>query len=354
MVYIRPALRSENERLIQLMRQIPIELPDTRIIFDRQPDFFAQNCLQDFSEWLVAETEARQLVGCDGYACYATLVSEREVTVAYFFGGRIVPAFQGQGIGSQFMLDRERESRALGAELWYAHVDIGNVATWRLYGRTLSGRVQNTSRAEVLAKQPVDLPHVIYYVLFPKHDRALSRTFGHVRPISSDDIDPVIDIINSTHGGRDLFMPYTRGRFLRRVLRHNSYSLDTFYVSVTKEGDIAAVAGLWEVVHLSREIWVDKQTGAEEIKTPSVIADWGYRPGHEDDFVQLLHYICALPQIVASRGIMLCAEASPLVEHVRKAFITEEQLLFLYVRNIADATLLLRTPVYFDPVYYFM
>lgn len=233
-------------------------------------------------------------------------------------------------------------------------MDIGNVATWRLYGRTLNGRVQNISRAEVLANQPVDLPHIIYYVLFPKHDHGLARTFGHVRPMSSDDIDPVIEIINSTHSGRDLFMPYTRERFLRRVLRHNSYSLDTFYVSVPKAGDITAVVGLWEVVHLSREIWVDKQTGFEEIKTPSVIADWGYRSGHEDDFMQLLHYLCNLPQIMASRGIMLCAEASPLVEHLRKTFITEEQLLLLYVRNIADSTLLLRTPVYLDPVYYFM
>jgi hypothetical protein len=108
-------------------------------------------------------------------------------------------------------------------------------------------------------------------------------------------------MINRTHGGLDLFRPYTEAEFELRLdegywgerwewIPH-VYGWEDFFV-VEDGGRVVACGGLWDRGRDMSERWRNRETGEERAMTVTALLDIGFEAGREDAMARLIeHFI---------------------------------------------------------------
>ena len=116
---IREATPADNDALIDLERRSPLVLGDTRLVFERSPNFFARRELQEHGCILVAERDGSPM-GFMAAAWYETLVGGELVRALYVHHGRVAVEYQRSGVATALGLAlRERQFGNVNLVYWY-------------------------------------------------------------------------------------------------------------------------------------------------------------------------------------------------------------------------------------------
>ena len=263
---IREATPADNDALIDLERRSPLVLGEARLVFDRSPNFLARRELQEHGCMLVAERDGSP-TGVMAAAWYETLVGGELVRALYVHHGRVAVEYQRSGVATAL-------ARAL-VERWLGHVDL-------VYWYVLPDN--QVSLATIYRVSPRRWP------VGPVCQRFLLEAQGpaegapsSARPAQAGE---VTGLINRTHSGRDLFMPYTPERFAARLSRSTSYGWRQILVR-ERVGRPVAVAGLWDLGSTLNVVRTDER-GFETASRPAVILDYGFAEGEAREMAALL------------------------------------------------------------------
>lgn len=179
---------------------------------------------------------------------------------------------------------------------------------------------------------------------------------GGVRPARPADYARCAELINRTHAGRDLFVPYT-AEWLRDRLEFDvpdfapwrrPYRLDDFWV-LEQRGQIVACAGLWDRGRDAREHWRHRETGAERMISSCSLLDIGYAEGAEEAMALLIEHLVGLTHSLGRDILVAPLEEMPQVASLLSAHDPSSETRYLQWRTDTPA---LTTPAHLDLVYW--
>jgi hypothetical protein len=163
-------------------------------------------------------------------------------------------------------------------------------------------------------------------------------------------------LINRTHAGRDLFVPYTAER-LRERLEFDvpewhdyraPYGLADFFV-LERGGEIVACAGLWDKGRDLREHWRHRESGAERVVESTMLLDIGYAEGAHDAMADLIEHLVGMTRELGRDQLTAPLEYLPDVAAQLAKFEPAEDTRYLQWRADDPA---LATPAHLDLVYW--
>src|SRR5437588_6000 len=186
-VRVRLATEADGPALADIERRSPLVLGDSLLTIDRGDDYFAASRLMEDVGVALAELDGVPgAVQCA--AAHTAHVGGRPVRMAYFHHLRILPEHQRKGLFQKLgqpLSDRYMPPHVDGT---YAYVFPDNAASQRLFSFARSWPVQ-----PVMCELPVG--------------RLRGPPAG--RPAQPADADTIVDILNTCHGGEEMFCPYS-------------------------------------------------------------------------------------------------------------------------------------------------
>lgn len=218
---IRDANPSDNEKLIELQRMSPMGRA-LIIQLDGSPDYF--NRSRGYKDWhvIVAE-ENEEILGTAAYAVQDTILGGEKVTMVYEYSFMVHPDTRRRGLAS--ILHKEIEDRNPNAD--YLHLNI------------TEDNVESDAFFTKMGFTPVRSCAVNMLMAYKEFKTDSYR----IRQMKDGDIPVVVDLINETYMGYELFTPFKEESFRAHYKRLPFFNLDDIYVY---ENDaIRAIAGLW-------------------------------------------------------------------------------------------------------------
>lgn len=284
---IRGASSRDNDALIDLELRSPLVVGNTHEYYDRSPDFFACHRLQGEHRVVLAEVNGRP-VGVMAGVIQRPLIQGQARCLVYIQRARIDPEFQGKKVAWNLANELFRWSHKRGAEGPYYLIAPGNERSVAFGGR--AGR------------------------RWPLHVTLLGFDVSEARPAQSQamqeaQLPDVVGLVNATHAGEDFFEPLTLESLHERLGRDPRYGPGQLR-GITDGGMLIAVAGLWDKGATTEQIHVDLATGTETRSRSAVVTDWGWRPGYEAAFAELLRGLAAEARLGVRSTIAVC-EPSP-------------------------------------------
>ncbi len=277
-IVIREATAADNDALVDLERRSPVLLGKSRLVVDRSPNFFARRELQEQARVLVAERDGR-LAGVMAVAWYQTLVGGEPVQAVYVHHGRVAVEHQRSGVGT-----------ALWRALLEPLLPTANLVYWYVLPEN---QVSLNLMLRVSRRQ---WPISPAWQRFPLE--ASAPAGAALSPARPAQIGELCDLINRTHAGRDLFMPYTEERLAARLSRSAAYVWPQLFVR-ERAGRLVAAAGLWDLGATYQSIRID-EAGRQTAARPAVVLDYGFAEGQEGEMAALLD---ALGRWARSQGL---------------------------------------------------
>ncbi len=282
---IREATQDDNDALIDLERRSPLDLGDALLTFDRSPNFFAHQRLEEHGRVLVAEDEG-QLVGIVASAWHDVLIEGQQRRLIYIHQGRVLPQYRRWHVASDLVVHHLVLSREEKVDAPYWLISPNNeislafsrqvgVKHWPVDGRMDS--------FDVSARRPVD---------------------RHVGNLGPGDMPQVLELINRTHTGREMFLPYTTERLQKRLSLDPGYTWQQWRGYRSDQGLLAA-AGMWDF-GCSLEIKLkEKATGKEHVSVPAFVLDYGHAAGAEEVMAEVLMGLMAMAAERERRDLMV-------------------------------------------------
>ncbi|MBT3284581.1 GNAT family N-acetyltransferase [Candidatus Bathyarchaeota archaeon] len=219
---IRDAIQEDNQSLIELQRKCPMGT-DLVLQLDSSPDFFSRS--RGYEAWhvLVAEEEGK-LLGAAGYTVQDKPIGGEMRSMVYEYGFMVDPDVRRRGVASA--LQMEIEKRTADSDILHLNIIEGNAASHGFF--TVHGfqRVRECVPLMVMAykEHPVDK--------------------FKIRRMREDDIPVVVDLLNETYRGYEMYNEVTEGSFRKYYHRLPFHNMDDIYLY---EGDtVLAVAGVWD------------------------------------------------------------------------------------------------------------
>jgi len=259
-VEIRDATPDDAGALADLYRSIPMVAGDLQVTIDIGDDYFASTRLMPESRTLIA-TDHGRAIGLYTGTRFPSMLNGRECTVILGCHTRIDAGKAGGGVWSRMnrqLVDHFSDHY----DAAMAFVLTGNTAASRL---TTAGAWPAGPVRTVIACGALDVD-----------------AGSPCRPATPDDAEEIADILNETHGGRELFRPYTAESLAGRLERApDIYGWGSVWIT---DG---AVVGVGERFHHR----VTKSPTEERHSTRAIVYDYGYRvgtPGSEAAFLALL------------------------------------------------------------------
>jgi hypothetical protein len=290
---IRRARPSDNDALIELERRVRLDLGPAVLTFDRRPDFFAQHRLQEHPLVLVAE-EAGEPVALMAGAWHDTRLGGRERRLLYIHKARVPAERHGTGLAAVLALELGRRGRRWGVESGYWFIGPGNARA--------TAFAQKGGLASIVATA-----RLLHFDAAPEPGGS-----SRLRPVTRGEAKAVVELLNRTHDGQELFRPYTVGSLNRRLSRSPEYGWDHVF-GVDEGGELAAVLGLWDQGRSLRVTSFDKVSGQTHTVSRPVVADYGFRPGAEGALAALLRGAAAVAASWGRQEVMMTVPAaSPL------------------------------------------
>ena len=327
---IREATQADNAALIELERQAPLDLGDRVLSFDRSPNFFAHQEMEEHGRVVVAEDEGR-LVGVVAGAWYDVLVEGQRRRLLYIHQGRILPDYRRRRVATDLVI--QHLILALDAKIdspyWLISPDNktslafgqqGGMEFWPLDGR----------------RDSFDL-------------NARGKADGQVGSVGPDDLPRVLELINRTHAGREMFLPYDTDRLQKRLSLSPTYGWQ-HWRGYRSEKKLLAAAGVWDFGRSLRTTERDKATGRESVSLPAFVLDYGCAAGAEEAMVEVF---MALMEMAAEseRNELSIALPTESRLHSLMAGLPHSTTLFRILTPGIPTPREVRGSVYLDPVY---
>jgi hypothetical protein len=265
---IREATAGDNDALIELERQSPLDLGDRTLVFDRSPNFFAHQEMQEHGRVLVAEEEGR-LVAVVAGAWHDVMIDGQRRRLLYVHQGRTLPEYRRRHVATDLVIRNFLLAREENVERPYWLISPDN-STSLAFNRQIEveswpveGRIDGF---DVTARRP------------PARE---------VAALAPDDLPRVLELVNATHSGREMFLPYTEESLQRRLQRSPDYSWQHWRGYRSKKGLVAA-AGMWDYDRSLRIAVHSKAGDTLHVSAPAYVLDYGYSDGAEEAMVEVL------------------------------------------------------------------
>lgn len=274
---IREATAADNEALLALERDSPLDLGDVELTMDRSPDYFASMSLQEDARVMVAEKNGR-LVGVCAAARHCVPLLGVPRALAYIEKGRTLPEFRQQRVSSlliwALMESWSRKGSPIDSAYWLIAADNA------------------TSLTAVRRGGALPWPTAVHLV--DLHTEAGPRTDVPVVRLGPDRAQEVVGLLNRTHAGKELFAPYTEEGLQARLGRTPDYGWQNWWGIEEGDGRLVAVAGLLDLGRWWRMTRRVKATGEETTSSAAAVFDFGYVEGGERRMVELLHHLLGI------------------------------------------------------------
>ncbi len=282
---------SDNDDFCALWANSPEEIGEWDVTVERGPNGFAQFELQE-RPTLNVLFHGSLMVACVSFSLRHTLVGGQRIWVRYGQAMRVHRDHRRHGYGHWVRSLPWAIGIGRATEIQYDYIRSHNM-TMEQWNR------KHMPNVESVPVREGEVPGIPVTVLeFPA--RAGSGRLAGVRSASGDDIGRVVELINRTHAGRDLFRPYTVEFMTDRLERalpipephraRGPYCIDDFYV-LESGGEMVACAGLWDRGRDLRERWRHRETGEERVISVTALLDIGFAKGHESEMAELIAHL---------------------------------------------------------------
>lgn len=219
---IREAVPDDSQSLIEIQRKCPMGT-DLVLQLDSGPDFF--NRSRGYEDWhvLVAE-EAGRLLGAAGYTVQDKPIGGKSYSMVYEYGFMVDPRAWRRGVASA--LQKEIEARTAYSDILHLNIIEGNAASHGFFTGHGFHRVKECVPFMVMAYKEHDVDKYM------------------IRRMRDDDVPVVVDLLNETYRGYEMYNAMTEDSFREYYSRLPFYNMDDIYLY---EGDtVLAVAGIWD------------------------------------------------------------------------------------------------------------
>ncbi|HTO70172.1 MAG TPA: hypothetical protein VMR31_09965 [Myxococcota bacterium] len=285
----REVTEADAAAFCELWENSPEELGDVEITVLRGPDAFAQFRLQSDVHMHVL-ADGNVIVASCGWARRKVEIAGQRVSVSYGQALRVHKNYRRMGLGDAVRCI-SRAMTTSGPDIGqYDIMRSGNFAVVGWWEKHVPGFFENTPRRE---NEVPGLPVTVAQL----PARSAGGANPRVRPARRDDLAVCTALLNRTHGGLDLFRPYTEER-LEEVLDEGYwgprsawfpavYGWPDYFV-LESGGRVRACAGLWDRGRDLRERIRNRKTGAERTLAGASLLDWGFEAGAESGMAELV------------------------------------------------------------------
>ncbi|MEE9281014.1 MAG: hypothetical protein V3V67_12645 [Myxococcota bacterium] len=298
---VRQAGWEDREQLAELWANSPEELGDWELTVERSPNPFAQLRLQENGELSIVEDRGL-ILGCFGLSTRNTMIGGKRTTVAMTSALRIRREARGRGFVR--LLHRGFLTPPIGAGS-YTLVRQDNLAAAALV-RSVSASPPDPQPGRATPGVPTSV-HAL-------EARPSAVESPGIRLAGRQDLPACVSLINRTHGGLDLFRPYTE-EFLGDQLDEgwwvdkpdgwdHVYGWRDFRVLVEDER-IVACAGLWDRGRDIRERWRRRDGGEARVIANTALLDFGYAEGRAAAMVRLIEHLRGVTAQLGRQHLML-------------------------------------------------
>jgi GNAT superfamily N-acetyltransferase len=282
-VTVRTATATDNDAVIALELRSALVLGDVEELFDRSPDAMACCRVHDGCRVIVAEMEGR-VVGLMAGVVFRPEIQGQRRTLVYIHRARVDPDYHHRGVAMALSTDLFAWSAKHGCEGPCYAIAPENATSLSFVERG-GGRWPRD-----LAMLDIDV------------SEAAPRT---AEPITEEHLPAAVDLINAAHAGEDFFEPLTLDSLRGRLTRDPLYSIANLR-GVFDGGTLVAVAGLLDKGSHTARIRIDRATSKETRTRSAAVADWGYAPGREDAFTELLACLAAETRALGRTSLTIC------------------------------------------------
>lgn len=267
---VREAEAADAATLGDLESRCPIELGDTRFWFDRGDRYF------DFSRLMEDVTVGIATV--DGQPGAMTCGARHTVRV----GGQLKSLITVSHL--RVLPEHQRKG------LWGAVNQVLNKYWDHVDGSNAYIAVDNASMQHGFRHQTDKWPGVLWRLRF---DCARLAGPAAGRPATPADAAAIVERLNAFHAAEEMFVPYTEERLIARLERApDLYGWDRMWLA---DG---ALMGVWPAGRAMRV--VTERGGVRTHTDPGLVLDYGFAPGAEAAFEDLLLAWCGW---LAARGL---------------------------------------------------
>lgn len=265
-MHIREATPADAALLSEIERNSPLEFADgTSLAIDRGSDYFASARLMGNVRATVASV-AGEPAGVFCTTVHPALVGGERRRMLYFHHTRILPRFQGLGIG-----------RALADEMFRHWKGQYDSPYW--YISPLNAHSQAFARSA-----PGKWSLVPAWVSLPCEENA-GPPCG--RLATPGDAGEIVAILNACHEGEEMFLPYTTESLVERLERDPAqYSWANIWLT---DG---AVVGVWPEGNWIGSRFTDASGNARSGRSGGAVLDYGFLPGAGGRLRELLRAWC--------------------------------------------------------------
>ena len=307
----REATEADGAALCDLWENSPEDIGDLEITVLRGPDAFAQFRLQrDVHLHVLADGNV--MVASCGWARRNVQIAGQRVSVRYGQALRVHQGYRRQGLGDAVRLFSRAVNTALPSMAQYDIMRSGNFAVVGWWNKHVPGFFDGTPQRE---GEVPGIPVAVAQI-----PTAASATSASVRPARPEDLPACVELLNRTHGGLDLFRPYTvefledrldEGYWGERALWYRSvYGWPDFFV-LESAGRVRACGGLWDRGRDLRERIRQKKTGETRTFAGTALLDWGFAEAAEAALLELLAHLTARTRALGRDFLMLSVDQQP-------------------------------------------
>lgn len=308
----REATEGDAAAFCDLWENSPEDIGDLEITVLRGPDAFAQFRLQrDVHLHVIADGNV--LVASCGWARRNVEIAGQRVSVRYGQALRVHQGYRRQGLGDAVRLFSRAMNTALPSMGQYDIMRSGNFAVVGWWNKHVPGFFDGTPQREgEVPGIPVSAAQV------PASAAASQSTL--VRPARREDLPACVELLNRTHGGLDLFRPYTV-EFLEDHLDEGYWGARApWYTSVygwrdfqvlESAGRVRACAGLWDRGRDLRERIRHKKTDQVHTFAGAALLDWGFADGAESAMLELVAHCTARSRELGRDFLLLSVDHQP-------------------------------------------
>lgn len=311
---IHEATWEDDERLVDLFSNSSERLGDWDVYVERGPNPFAQQRLQENAHVKILVDRGVGL-GVSVQSGRNSLVGGQRLSVGWMGGWRVRNGFRRNGYSTLLLSTPGSSSGVFGMiTYWYVRLENGTANSW--IAKAMESVEQSTDRSTD------KLTATVFHL---DAQSAPTSPDQRVRPIEPDDISRCVELINNTHGGLDLFRPYSVD-FLETRLHDLFWGpkppfVPTVYgwpdmAVLEVDGSIVACGGLWDRGRDVRERWRHRESGEERVVDTTCLMDFGYAAGHEGDMAALIGHHLATTKSLGRTTLSVALEFQPDVLHL--------------------------------------
>ena len=346
-IRFRQLTQADNEQFCELWANSPEQIGDWDVTVERGPNGFASFELQE-RPTLNGIFDGAALVACVSFSLRHTIVGGRRISVRFGQAMRVHNEHRGKAYAHWVRSLPWAIGINMPTRVQYDYIRSHNM-TMEKWNKKFMPEIGSVPKRED------EVPGVPVTVLqIPA--TATAREASGLRKAKPPDYERCAELINRTHAGRDLFVPYT-SEWLRTRLEFDvpdwhdyrpPYSLSDFFV-LERGGRIVACAGLWDKGRDLRERWRHRESGAERVVESTMLLDIGYAQGADDAMAELIEHLVGVTHELGRDQLTAPLEYRPDVAAQLAKFEPVEDTRYLQWRADEPA---LTTPAHLDLVYW--